>query len=573
MTVRMDGEVMGDAFLIHIRGVATRLDVPGKALQIEFGVFCELTKQTLLGNQIRTISKDTTTASVLILYAKMKEACHATEGMELTNGLVDNEKVSKEVLTITSTKDTTEKCDIFSWLSFCIPKQEEFKDDIELAMVDIRVKLKKVLLLKPNSNSPLEDDIRVVGNEFDTIIQALTGILNRSKAPMLLETTTITGVTTTTIEDDPKPSTPKFRILVPMPFIRRLKTPFSQGSAHRMMQRAKQTFVPSGLERSTFLAGVSSSDPILRNMSVFLSMKAPGNVKQFFETFDLEGPDLYGPFLATRSPASNIKIAPWERSSRNAFVEEWSQEKFTQKRTVTLDYKGATAVVQTHQIHYCRIEQEQGKCVFAIKYWTTGQWFSDMFEIHIRWVITKLPSSKDQVSIKIGVFVPILRQSIIGDQICADAGKLVSRQQLGVLDDILQRVLGTGSSKPIASPTHDDPQPLERITETDMAPQTAPCCLFPWQPQSGEIRIAPGSIIACDEDLAHQVHRLYQQLGQVDDSICKGPVDEDDESSNYYLSQLVVVREALETLLVWKGTDETARWKRLRLTQDMNALS
>lgn len=114
----------------------------------------------------------------------MKEACHTTEGMELTtihDGLGDDDDnvLAIEVSTpITSTKDTTETCNMVSWWSLRLPKQEEVKDNIlDLTLDDmIRLHLRKVLLLQPNIKIPLVHDIHMVGNEFENILQALDGI-------------------------------------------------------------------------------------------------------------------------------------------------------------------------------------------------------------------------------------------------------------------------------------------------------------------------------------------------------------------------------------------------------------
>jgi hypothetical protein len=81
LTVAMDGEVCADAFIVHIRGVATRLAGTEDGLQLDFGAFCQFTKQVLLASQIRNITKDATTEMLLVLVDQVKAACNATEGV------------------------------------------------------------------------------------------------------------------------------------------------------------------------------------------------------------------------------------------------------------------------------------------------------------------------------------------------------------------------------------------------------------------------------------------------------------------------------------------------------------
>jgi len=290
-----------------------------------------------------------------------------------------------------------------------------------------------------------------------------------------------------------------------------------------------------------------------------VSVEATGSVKEFFDVLSLEGKDLYEPFLAGRQ-LSDINISKWERSPQNTFVEGWSKEMFQLKRKTRYSMvyagpeKNEPKRLQCDQEHFCRMDEAASKCIFAVKLWTEGHWFSDLFEIHVRWVIAARPVP-NKVSIKVGLFVPILRHSPSAGKVFADATRDMSRHQLALLGVVLSRVVNAGSVQQFDQVNHAQ---HHSICEKDAAGNIS-CCLTPWQHQVGDIRILPGSLIACDDELVQQVHLLEQKLRAVETVLKKdcSYTDGHEECANFYLSELVIVREALESLTIWSESRDT----------------
>jgi hypothetical protein len=97
----------------------------------------------------------------------------------------------------------------------------------------------------------------------------------------------------------------------------------------------------------------------------------------------------------------DIVVGDWEIDEVNGFVVTWDQETYSQRRAVTYvyDQEPTSAPIQHNvmkslnceQERFCCLNQSATNCTFAVKCWTNGHWYSDVFEIHVRWVITATP--------------------------------------------------------------------------------------------------------------------------------------------------------------------------------------
>lgn len=175
---------------------------------------------------------------------------------------------------------------------------------------------------------------------------------------------------------------------------------------------------------------------------------------------------------------ADVHVSKWNSLPQNKMVKGWSNEKFQRKRTTlhTSIYdnpkQDGTTRFRCHQQQFCRINKVAKECVFTTKCWTTDRWFSDLFEIHVRWVVTAMPVS-NQVSVKIVLFVPILRHSQISGKIVAVGSSDMSKHQLALLSEVLSRVGGVGEEN--ADPTHS----AHNCSTSDLSKEnvSAPCSL------------------------------------------------------------------------------------------------
>ena len=105
----MEGEVMSDCFEVQIRGVATALPRQNTHnetqhassssplllsnnkncdVQIDFGVFCVFTKQTLIARKVRQITTEETQKSMDSLFGKMSRSCGCDDSRETLSGSI-----------------------------------------------------------------------------------------------------------------------------------------------------------------------------------------------------------------------------------------------------------------------------------------------------------------------------------------------------------------------------------------------------------------------------------------------------------------------------------------------------
>lgn len=190
LTLSTDGEVIADAILVHIRGVATQLvGTKEGALQLDFGVFCQFTRQVLLACQTKNITNDATVDMLLTLYEQVKEECHATEDTQVSDVAVNNDCVGKNSDETSPSRDN-QNCNPCPWLHFCnshMKQDEAFMDDIDHIIWQIKQKFGKVLKIKPGNAVPLETEITKTEDEFKLMLEALDGIMNRDCAPVMQE--------------------------------------------------------------------------------------------------------------------------------------------------------------------------------------------------------------------------------------------------------------------------------------------------------------------------------------------------------------------------------------------------
>lgn len=535
MTVEMDGEVFSDSFKIQIRGVATR--VGNNDIAIDFGVFVVFQKQVLIAGKIREISIDETAKTMLDLFGRMKNACGAEEAQR--------EAMEEEDIEAESTPDT---CDFLfkqspRLFSFCFPflfREKVFKDDIDQVSYEIQEKLRVVLAL-PAGDSDVDYEQRFVHSEFAVIQDALDRIISRELAAPVPNKDQADVAPTESSYNPLKRATAIFNrwhLMVPTSS---LTAPNTRGWIKLAPTNKEATESPP-------------PDDVFKAMNVFLSKTYKGSVEYFYELISSET-QLYGPWLA-ESAKTNIKIGDWERSPvGDSFLEDWSKENFTQRRTISFQYNippkvvdelakegiPSTRVASVTQAHYCRLEGNE-KCVFSFNSKTQGLPFSDCFRIQVRWVVTRV--NNDEICIKIGMFVVMIKKTVFSRKISAEATKCVMKQQLDLLAKA-EVALGIASGRFSSTNKFD----YEETETTNNLHHCMPC----------KESLIAGSLIAEDEELARQVKVIKAKLRMVNVILEERDPGKCGEDMNFYLSQLVVIRESLDDVIVWHGDHEKGK--------------
>jgi hypothetical protein len=195
------------------------------------------------------------------------------------------------------------------------------------------------------------------------------------------------------------------------------------------------------------------------------------------------------------------------------------------------------------QTHYCYLEGNN-TFVFAVTRKLDDSWFSG-FNVQIRWVVSQ--DTSDKISVKVGMLVLMLKKTrLLPQQIVAEATKSVMKQQRDLLQ-LFKMALGVTpahSTTPKAFACDED--------ETSKGHPLVKCIL--WMSNK---TVYPGSLIASDDELTNQVNAIERRLRAVARilSNIREP-GQNTEDINFYLSQLIIIREALDNIIAWHGDHE-----------------
>jgi hypothetical protein len=145
------------------------------------------------------------------------------------------------------------------------------------------------------------------------------------------------------------------------------------------------------------------------------------------------------------------------------------------------------------------------------------------------------------------MFVLALKKSrlVTADKIVAETTKRVTKQQRELLQ-FVKVALGVAHSTTPKIFACDEAETSKRHPLTH--------CI-PWM--GNETYTYPGSLIASNEELMNQVSIIERGLRAVDriSSNVREP-GQHTEDTNFYMSQLIVIREARNNIIAWHGDHE-----------------
>jgi uncharacterized coiled-coil protein SlyX len=364
-TLEMNGEVMSDCFVVHIRAVATRMkvdpsssngnDLMSTAIGVDFGVFCEFTKQTLLAKTIRKITRDATRESLMTLVLQAKEACGALEEHDEESGL----PYLCSGVTQSAEAEESTTCRPFRLFHDCIPRppraSQNVLDDVDLTRVEIDSKLHEISQIKRRGIQDLNSALTELSTDFEHVVNALNQTIQRAQRK---ENEWIEAQVASTIPPDKTKKVDLFSFhFVPrsdmIHFLRRIQpVQFHQNDpAH--------------------------PDNILTKMTISLYELSGGTPSDFHALFYEEGKDFLHSLLESHR-FEQISIGQLEKPrGSQSFIESWSGETFIARRSLSGRLQIGSEVNQIHQTQYLRMEGFD-KFVLAIHGWTTGEVRNEM---------------------------------------------------------------------------------------------------------------------------------------------------------------------------------------------------
>jgi len=517
------GIPFGDAFQVQLRWVGTR--VGQNDLLLQLGLYVLFQKSVLVAGQIRSATRAESIETQLRSFEAMKEACGAQESTFKVTVEQDVEKYPDK-LNLCSKPPA-------NLLRSCIPTAPEriFKDDLERELFEVRE------LLQTLAASALVDEQRTTMHAaFASVADALDGILVRKLG---LEDTT----TQVAENDDSKYS------LFKASLVKSITSPLDQ------MNSVFISRIPSfGSNKSTKGASEESIDPSLdkglQSMNVVVS-------KFFYNTTMNELYDLLLKRQKTSGHESlyetwlrncgqlEVQIGEWEeQGSKKEFVDPWSKESYPQKRIVSyqsprmsdffLTQRDSPGLLDVNQTQYLR--RETNKLVFSTTEESTGASFSESVKIHRRLVISQVEDKK--LSFKCGIFILFARPVLLASKIRASETQELRRTYTELFCIIRDSLYGEGIKKS-----------LQERFEFKGIEEEEPSCFVGLM---GEVRRAfrlPSSpILQEDYEFKDEIKTIRGKLKVVDEML-----DDRETSSmedlNFYSGQLVIAREALDSVL------------------------
>jgi len=191
----------------------------------------------------------------------------------------------------------------------------------------------------------------------------------------------------------------------------------------------------------------------------------------------------YGSWLE-QEECFDVAVEDWKFADpKDEFRNEWCKEKYSQKRLVTFKFNRTThlyigppvAFVKQHQ--FCRVEGDD-KCVLAILGEFEGIPYSDAFEVHLRWVASRMG---ENVKIQVGLFVLFKKNTMLKSQIKSGTIAETKNVHLRFFDAVKKACRNTGdlpSDK--EDPNEEEEENIEESMESNQTDQS----LFSMLPES-----------------------------------------------------------------------------------------
>lgn len=542
MTVQMKGIPFADAFSVQLRWVATQL--PDGNLSLQLGLFVVFVKQVIVASKIRSGTITNTTKAQLDLFRAMKTACGGMDLKTVEETDAERAAVAHPSLLVEWLMKPAQL------LTLCFPFWKDDKDDIEGKLKKIHSKLRTIKAL-PATDASYGDPVYVLA-QFRAAHEALDSILLRylGKPPAPV------------ITDEPD-QVPAYKLLnrIGDPLRDFLVRPFKDSSSlrQRLLGPVSSLSMPSTEDAAHTEAHIGP-DQTLKAMTLIIDKEIEhASVKNLYDVCFSEGQGTaYGPFYAKWLKSTgkfDIHVGGWQVTEEgSAFLAGWSGEAYDRKRNVSyrlergavLGQKGVVAEVE--QIQLCRLELNQ-RLVWEVAVETTGVPFSDTFNVQIRWVATNVG---DNLSIKVGLFVVQRKQTLLSGKISAGATQETTKLQLDLFRKV-RSALGGGDTDVSLHKVLNLERELEKEKPMLCLASPLKTCLPAAQKL---IPMYPETMVEDNNALAQQVRVMGTKLRAIRLFLDEKDSDQA-ETLNFVLSQLEVVDESLDSVIVWHG-DQSA---------------
>jgi len=301
-------------------------------------------------------------------------------------------------------------------------------------------------------------------------------------------------------------------------------------------------------------------DEVLEGMNVFIAKKFPrASIEEIYECCLSDGiktksKPFFRPWLE-RLGATDVSVGDWMFAKNGeVFSDGWSGEPYAQHRMVTycIERKpvvgNTTIACEVTQNQFCRFEGDDKKrLILQVSVETAGLPFGDTHTDMIRHVYTK--NDDGSVSVKVGVFIMILKETMLSQKIRVEAMQAATKLQLELLRSI-RGTLGEGTTDASVHEVVDVKGELDRL-------QRFRCLQFPLQsclPQTQRMGLVDADELLKDvEPISEHLKGVETRLRAIEPLLEARAPDDDGEPWHFILSQFELVDEALGNIIQRHG--------------------
>ena len=188
--------------------------------------------------------------------------------------------------------------------------------------------------------------------------------------------------------------------------------------------------------------------------SIFSKTIKNVSIDEYYSTgWSEEKAPLYHPWLE-RKGSIEVSVSDWEHYSSSPdgveFENEWSKEKFTQRRVIKFKFKRTThlyigppiaGVTQTQYL----IKEGNDKCIVMMTVEMDGIPYSDSFAVEVRWAARRL--NRSDIAIDAGVVVRFIKSNMFASKIKSGTLKETAPIHLDLFEVIRSAIISSSSGE------------------------------------------------------------------------------------------------------------------------------
>lgn len=518
------GIPFADSFSVQIRWVVSKVPSNHQQLHAQVGLFVWFTKSCFVSGTIRSVASQETKDSQILLLRKMLK--------DLGQGPAVPEGEMEEAPVVAGPQDANPWESFLNMIQKIFPHAQDDDNDIQRLLRYICKKWHRVENL---SGVPDTNDIK---DEFDLVRETLNEIIQRRmnlNDEVLKASLNRQQANSATHEQSPLDILSPAKKIVNQ-FWKTAKTFKPRKNLLKVAVQKSQRKLDSKDQPDNMMSGMNMilsktiqgvSLEVVRHSFVVAEQKRKEWMEQagFFE----------------------IESTSWKKAKESPFIEPWSGEMFDYQRSFSFKRKTSvlslsssltSTVVHEKTTEFYRLESKGERLILAQRTKLEGVSFGKAYEVHIRYVFTRLEDH--QLDIKVGLYVLFTESILLESQIRVSVTREFKKRTMAAFRRVNDTVAGFQELDRVV-----DEKALSRVINEQQGSHLSTCL------QSFPGLGASSLRWKNDPQWTEIFDKIRQRLDMVQDGMAKSGDMEEMEDLNFYASQLEIVEVSLDNILRW----------------------